>query len=277
MLTVAVSLKAYSTFDVGGVSLKRDDAPIFLADMSWTEARDYLSERPVGLLPIGAIEAHGPHLPLDTDVIIATATANRAATRLRFLSVPALVLPPVSYSVSFVGTSFPGTTPVDPDPFEQYLTSVLIQHARQGYRSIVCCNAHLEPAHVERVGRSSDTAGERSGIPILFPDQRVEPWVALLSDEFRAGARHAGGYETSIVMAAQLDAVRVDLLPTLDPVWIDLPAKLKAGARTFFEAGATLGYFGDPATSTAEEGHRMLNALAEIVIMALRQAGVDVP
>lgn len=277
MVSIGIPVKGYSTLGNGGVSLDSNDAVLCLAEMSWIEARDYLSTRPVGLLPIGAIEAHGPHLPLDTDVIIAAATAERVATRLRSLRVPALVLPPVPYSVSFVGTSFPGTTPVDPDPFEQYLTSVLTQHARQGYRAIVCCNAHLEPAHVERVARSSVTAGERSGIPILFPDQRVEPWVALLSDEFRAGARHAGGYETSIVMAAQPDAVRVEQLLSLDPVWIDLPARLKAGARTFYEAGATLGYFGDPATSTAEEGHRMLDALAEIVIMALRQAGVEVP
>jgi creatinine amidohydrolase len=113
-------------------------------------------------------------------------------------------------------------------------------------------------------------------VPVLFPDQRVEPFVSLLSDEFKAGARHAGGYETSIVLAARPEAVRQELLPTLEPVWIDLPARLKEGARTFAEAGATLGYFGDPATATAEEGHRMLDALAETVLMILRDAKVVV-
>jgi len=239
------------------------------------EAREVLIRRPIGLLPIGAIEAHGPHLPLDTDVIIAQAMAERAGSRLLALGTAALVLPPISYSVSFAGTSFEGTTPVDPDPFEQYLTSILTRHARQGYRAIVCCNAHLEPAHVERVTIACQTATERSGVPILFPDQRVEPYVGLMSDEFRAGARHAGGYETSIVMATRPEAVRTELLPTLEPVWIDLPAKLRAGARTFAEAGATLGYFGDPASSAPDEGHRMLDALSEIVMMALRDADVD--
>jgi creatinine amidohydrolase len=246
-----------------------------LADLTWMEAGELLKSRPVGLLPIGAIEAHGPHLPLDTDVIIADASARRAIARLREAGTPALLLPPISYSVSFVGTSFPGTTPAEPDPFEGYLTSVLVQHARQGYRAIVCCNAHLEPAHVERVTSACRSATERSGVPVLFPDQRMEPYVSLLSDEFRAGARHAGGYETSIVMAAQPDAVRLQLLPVLEPVWIDLPARLRDGARTFAEAGATLGYFGDPAKSTLEEGHRMLGALAEIVMMSLRVANVD--
>jgi creatinine amidohydrolase len=246
-----------------------------LADLTWIEARDILAIRPIGLLPIGAIEAHGPHLPLDSDVIIATATAERAAQRLQQMGVPVVILPSISYSVSFVGTSFPGTTPVDPDPFEQYLTCVLSYHATQGYRAIVCCNAHLEPAHVERVTRACQTATGQTGVPVLFPDQRVEPYVNLLSEEFRAGARHAGGYETSIILAARPDAVRQELLPTLEPVWIDLPARLREGARTFAEAGATLGYFGDPTSSTAEEGHRMLDALAETVMMVLRDAQVE--
>lgn len=246
-----------------------------LADLTWVEARDLLNQQPIGLLPIGATEAHGPHLPLDADVIIARATAERAARRLESRGSSALVLPPICYTVSFVGTSFAGTTPVDPDPFEAYLTSVLVQHARQGYRAIVCCNAHLEPAHVERVTSACRTATERSAIPVLFPDQRVEPYVNLLSEEFQTGARHAGGYETSIVLAARPEAVRVDLLPALEPVWIDLPARLREGSRTFLEAGATLAYVGDPAMASAEEGQRMLDALAEIVMMALHQAGVE--
>src|SRR5690606_1521491 len=94
----------------GRVSLT---ATWLLADMTWAETAQLMSNRPIGLLPIGAIEAHGPHLPLDTDVIIAEATSLRAAQRLHDRGFPAIVLPPLSYSVSFVGTSFPGTTPVD--------------------------------------------------------------------------------------------------------------------------------------------------------------------
>ena len=252
-----------------------DNHATYLGDLTWQQAHDELAHRPVGLLPIGAIEAHGPHLPLDADVIIATATAVRAAERLSQRNVPALILPSISYSISFVGTSFAGTTPVAHDAFEAYLSSVLVQHGRQGYRAIVCCNAHLEPAHVERVAAASRLASHESGIPVLFPDQRVAPYVNLLSDEFRAGARHAGGYVTSIVMAARPDAVRMDIVRDLEPIRIDLPAMLRAGARTFAEAGATLGYFGDPASASVEEGERMLDALAEIVMISLTEAGVE--
>jgi creatinine amidohydrolase len=57
----------------------------------------------------------------------------------------------------------------------------------------------------------------------------------------------------------------------LPPVWIDLPGKLRAGAKTFAEAGATLGYFGDPAIATAAEGEILFDALAHIYVTALRE------
>lgn len=240
-----------------------------LQDLSWPEAEAALRQRPVGLVPIGAVEAHGPHLPLDTDVIIAVATAERAASLLVQSGVPALILPPIAYTVSFVGTSFAGTTPVEAEPFEAYLTSMLGQAARQGYRALVCCNAHLEPEHVARVQRACQSAEDAVGIPVRAPDQRAEAHAAKLSEEFRRGARHAGSYETSIVLAVRPDAVDVDEMRGLPPVWIDLPARLRAGARTFADAGAELGYFGDPARSTPEEGNALLDALADIIVSAI--------
>ncbi|HWN67087.1 MAG TPA: creatininase family protein, partial [Haliangium sp.] len=53
-----------------------------LAEMTWEELRDVPRERAVAILPVGATEAHGPHLPLGTDVIIAEAMARRGAERL---------------------------------------------------------------------------------------------------------------------------------------------------------------------------------------------------
>jgi creatinine amidohydrolase len=248
--------------------------PTFLESLTWHEIAELLTHRPVGLLPVGAIEAHGPHLPLDTDVIIANATAVRTAEHLLARDVPAIILPTVSYTVSFAGTSFPGTSPVDREVFQQYMESLLAHVSRQGYRAIICCNAHLEPAHVDALKLACASVELESSVPIRCPDQRTPENAALLSDEFQAGARHAGAYETSIVMAARPDAVRTDILAGLQPVWIDLPARLRAGSRTFLEAGAEDGYFGDPATATADEGHRFLNALAGIIVKSCEEAGV---
>src|SRR5687767_13201767 len=83
-----------------------------LERLTWREAEALLRPETVILVPVGAIEAHGPHLPLDTDVIISVATAERAARMLMARGEAAIVAPPLSYGVSYVGACFPGTTPV---------------------------------------------------------------------------------------------------------------------------------------------------------------------
>jgi creatinine amidohydrolase len=246
--------------------------PLELNDLTWVEAREALKGRPVGLLPIGAVEAHGPHLPLNTDVIIAEATARRATELLATCNVPSIIIPSISYSVSFAGTSFAGTTPVDSDVFEDYLSNVLLQTCRQGYRAIICCNAHLEPGHVDAVMAACNFAERSSGLPVRCPDQRAKQFAVRLGEEFQAGSRHAGAYETSIVLHARPEAVRMHELPGLEPVWIDLPARLRDGATTFVDAGAKHGYFGDPRSASAELGKYLVDQLGEIVFECFRNA-----
>jgi len=246
--------------------------PQSLAALTWQEAADLLRQGPVGLLPVGAIEAHGPHLPLGTDVIIATAIARRAAASLTEEGLPVLVLPPISYGASFVATCFPGTSPAEPDAFRAYLTSVLLNLVPQGYRCICLCNAHREPAHAEAVWAAARAATTATGVPVVFPDVRDDRWASALGDEFRRRPRHAGRFETSLMLAAQPDAVRREGMAQLPEVPIDLPARLREGARTLSEAGGTLGYFGDPARASAAEGERLLDRLAGIVRAAVLEA-----
>jgi creatinine amidohydrolase len=108
--------------------------------------------------------------------------------------------------------------------------------------------------------------------PVAFPDIRAPRWTERLSQEFRDGMRHAGAYETSLILAAYPERVRQEMLPTLPPVLVDLPGALRAGARYFDEAGGTLAYFGNPAAATATEGEAMYDALVEIMLDALSEA-----
>jgi creatinine amidohydrolase len=246
-------------------------------EMTWSEISDVLALNPVGLLPVGAIEAHGPHLPLNTDVIIARAFAARAAEMLYQAGIPTLILPPVSYTVSFVGACFPGTVPVQSDSLTKYLVDVLEHLITQDFRAICICNAHLEPAHVETLENVVQSLTDRSRVPIVFPDKRAPEWAQYLGEEFRRGSRHAGQYETSIVLAAAPESVRRPQLEELEPVWIDLPDALRSGARDFHEAGSEMGYFGDPATATVEHGKKLIEILGRMVHEAVMSAIAQSP
>lgn len=248
---------------------KATPAATHLADLTWVDAELALTADTVILIPIGAIEAHGPHLPLDTDVVIATEVTRRAAATLTARGQLAVIAPAITYGVSIVGTCFPGTVPAPASAVSALLASAIVTIAGSGPRRFVVINAHLEPAHVDAVREGIEQALAASGATVAFPDKREPRWAATLSEEFRRGARHAGSYETSLLLAACPERVRVDSLKDLPPVWIDLPDRLRAGARTFAEAGGTAGYFGDPAAATAAEGERLFAALVTMTLTAL--------
>src|SRR5438445_13840538 len=77
-----------------------------LAQLTWEEVRDLDREHTLVVLPVGAIEAHGPHLPLDTDVVIATAMARAGARRLAARGQAALILPALAYTAARLGAAF---------------------------------------------------------------------------------------------------------------------------------------------------------------------------
>jgi creatinine amidohydrolase/Fe(II)-dependent formamide hydrolase-like protein len=80
-----------------------------LSELTYEEAGILLRRGAVALLPTGATEAHGPHLPLSTDVIISAEGARRAARMLEAEGKTALVLPPIAYAVTEFAADFTGT------------------------------------------------------------------------------------------------------------------------------------------------------------------------
>src|SRR5207247_9165151 len=89
-------------------------AVLDLAQLTWEEVRDLDRAKAVAILPVGAIEAHGPHLPLATDVIIAETMARAAAARLATHGYDAVLLPPLTYTAAEFAAGFPGTVSVLP-------------------------------------------------------------------------------------------------------------------------------------------------------------------
>jgi len=242
----------------------------FLPEMTWIEARDTFARGAVGLLPIGAVEAHGPHLPLGTDVMLSFELVNRVAVALA-ADVETVALPPIIFSVAECAASFPGSISVPPGAFREILRSVLESLGRGGLRFVALLNNHLEPEHVAAL---ADAARGIASPRVLFADHTRKPWALLLDDEFKSGDCHAGGYETSLLLASSGHArhVREDVARSLPAVTIDLVRKLRAGERSFPAMGATEAYCGEPATATAEHGEALWAALVRMWTETIREA-----
>lgn len=240
-----------------------------LSTMTWEEARALDGVRAVAVLPVGALEAHGPHLPLATDIIIAEAMARAGAERLSASGYDVLLLPPLAYTPAPFAAAFPGTISVGPETIAALVTEIARGLAAQGVRVLALANAHFDPAHVQALRTTAERIAAEGAVRVAFPDLTRRRWAERLTDEFRSGACHAGRYESSIVLAERPELVRESLRSALAPVWHSLSQAIAEGKRTFQEAGGAHAYFGDPASASAAEGRETVRVLGEILAEAV--------
>ena len=227
---------------------------------------------PVALLPIGSTEPHGPHLPLETDVIISVEVARRAASRLESRGLASLVLPAVAYSVTDFSSDFPGCIGLSRETSLALLAEICRSVLGQGFRAVCLVNSHLEPDHLAVLREVASGIAAETGKPVIFPDKTDRRWGALLGDEFRSGACHAGRYESSLVMAVDPSLVRETIRRGLPENPTSIGRRIKEGARSFREAGGDQAYFGDPASATAAEGEATYEILAGMIETAVLEA-----
>jgi creatinine amidohydrolase len=245
-----------------------------LAHLTWTEVRGLLERAPgtLALIPVGAVEAHGPHLPLGTDLVIAEGVARRAGQALAGQGRSVVVVPALAYSVTDYAGEFAGTVGIGAEVARAHVGAVLAGLGRAGLERAVLVNAHLEPAHAQvlRAAAAERNAGcETTRVVVADPLERR--FGKTLTDEYKRGECHAGSYETSLVLAERPELVR-ELRAQLPRVPIDLAQAMKDGKRTFGEAGADQAYFGDPAAATAAEGEWIYARLTAAVITVVSEA-----
>ena len=238
------------------------------AALSWPEFRALPRQRLIAVLPLGAIEAHGPHLPLGTDVVIATAMARAGAERLSRQGYDVLLLPPLSFAPAPFAAGFAGTIDTPAAATTAGIVGAAVSAARHGVSVTVVANAHHDPAHVTAI-REAVPLAEAQGATVIFPDLTRRRWASRLTDEFQTGACHAGRYEGSIVLSAAGHLVDVARMRALPPNPQSLVAAISRGDGTFTAAGGPDAYFGWPADATAEEGEQIIGELGAIVEAAV--------
>ncbi len=243
-----------------------------LGDLTFEEVRELDRARTVAVLPVGAIEAHGPHLPLSTDVIIARGMARTGAAELESRGWSALVLPEVPYTAAPFAAAFAGTLSISPATLTALIADLARELARHGFAALAVANAHLDPAHLAALRDAIAAATAAAACPVICPDVSRKPWAVRLTEEFRTGACHAGRYEGSIVMAERPDLVRESLRTALPANPASLGTAIREGRTTFEAAGGPRAYFGWPADATAQEGRDTLHALGIILADAVTEA-----
>jgi mycofactocin system creatininase family protein len=200
------------------------------------------------LVPVGSLEQHGPHLPLDTDTVIAQAVTDGVADRLT----DAWVAPPIAYGASGEHQSFAGTSSIGAEAL-QHVVIELVRSMRTWARRVVLVNGH--GGNVRALSNAVDR---------LVAEGHDVAWVPCAPED---GDPHAGFAETSLMLDLRPSSVRLDLVVAGNtaPLTELLPALVAGGV----EAVSPNGVLGDPTGATAKAGRRLLDAMVTDVCRRL--------
>lgn len=246
----------------------------FFAYLTWTDIQAMPNKADVVLVqPVGAIEQHGPHLPLVVDAAIGVAVLGRAFEKLGS-EIPAYALPPLCYGKSNEHWHFPGTITLS----AQTLTSTLMEVGeslyRAGFRKLVLMNSHGgQPQIMEIVARDLHQQYEDFWVFPVFTWRVPHRVSELLTPKEKEFGIHAGDAETSLMLAVLPDQVHMDRAQAEYPPELPPDSLLSLEGRIPF-AWTTRdisrsGTIGDPTVASREKGEQILASVSDGWVQAL--------
>ena len=237
----------------------------YLPDLSWTDVRDLAKEIGVVVLPIGAIEQHGPHLPTATDALLAEQITKLALERLPDHA-KVWRLPVQSYGKSNEHLGFEGTISLRAETLMAVVTDIAVSVAASGFRRLCFVNAHGgNSALLAMMAREIRVA---TGLMVFntFTNAGAPDPIEIPALEAKYGI-HANDWETSLMLHLRPDLVQMDKAvkeyPTLEG---DVGLTSGAAVAAWLTRDWSIsGVFGDATLATAERGAARL----EVSVVAL--------
>lgn len=220
-------------------------------DLSWPEVVGAVARSPYAVLPFGAIEEHGPHLPLGTDAMAAESLCALIAERADLLELP--VMP---YGQVWSLEHFDGSLSVSDATLVAMITELAGGLQRVGVKGLVLLSAHLgNAAALKKATRALEESGGLPVIALTYPGLASVATQVRESPESHPGIMHADELETSIMLALHGDVVRMGAAVSEYP---EYPAHFDVGAVRW-DTVSDSGVFGDATAATAEKGEVIID------------------
>ncbi|MBO9621563.1 MAG: creatininase family protein [Sphingomonas sp.] len=258
-----------------------------IAEQSYVEVEAAAKGGAIALWALGAIEEHGPHLPLSTDVAIPSAQLRGVRSALAGKGIESRIVPPYYWGVNAVTGAFTGSIHVRPETMIALMLDVFRSLRRSGFEEVYCITGHFDAAHGRAIADAvreaneqgilkarfvvPDVLGERLGLDPGNASFLFARWPA--AEERGFPDLHAGTAETSAMLHAAPDKVDEALAGALPVVALD-PGQLREW-RAGGEQASTLtprGYMGAPAHATATAGRQRMAREIEAYATAIEGA-----
>lgn len=258
---------------------------LFFQHQTSPEIGEAVERNTLILLPVGQVEEHGPHLPLECDCIIARETARAVAEEI-LSEIPVLVMPTVwtAYTVRQVAR-WPGLiTFREPEPMIQMIYDILASLVENGFKKIVIVNAHgNNPSILELACRKigSDYNVFPAVTYVLGMSKTIGPQVR--KSEMGGCGGHAGEEETALLLHLTPELVHMDRATDQDivryqtrffpgDIYADIPNRVSGVYwSTWGVVQSKTGVYGDPTVATAETGKALFEEIVKNYKAFLRE------
>ncbi|MEL7234121.1 MAG: creatininase family protein [Chloroflexota bacterium] len=254
-------------------TLYHQKAPPTLDEMTGPQVAGMLNVTDVLLLPLGAIEAHGAHLPLGTDNFEARENCRRAALELDKLGCPVVIGPVIPFGTSSFHMGFAGTITLKPETFIAVVREVCLSLYETGFRQFAFVHGHdgnlpgMMVAAQEVVDHTPDA--KAMVLNWLTPLSKVYHTI----QESKQQEGHGGEGETSRILVTHPELVHLDKavrhhVPPEDMRKIQGREHIKTGGGIFYATRrykdhTPYGHIGDPALASADKGVRGYDIIAQ--------------
>ncbi len=240
---------------------------------TWPEMRDLPKRDYVAVIPVAAVEQHGPHLPLDTDEVLVWNVCSEATRR---APGDILLLPLVPYGACEMTGNYPGTISISPETFLNYVYDIVRSLARHGFDKVLIVNGHGGNRLI--LGMVARRASAEIGISCASVDywNLISKKIQELRTSEVGGIAHACEMETSLYLHLDHPGVRIEKAekdmgyPVTEFFSMDFS---KGGVVAYpipWTKFSRTGILGDPTVATAEKGQKWLDSAAERLVELVR-------
>lgn len=251
--------------------------PKTLTEMTSAEVAEALLRTKTLLLPIGATEDHGAHLPLGTDAFEAREICRRAAKALEAMDCPIVVGPVIPFGVSSFHMGFPGTVTLTSSTLIFVIKEVALSLRAHGFRNI--CLVHGHDGNLpQMMTAAQDLVSETDDLTVVVMNWMVELAKAYAAGlgRSRRGESHGGEGETARLLVTHPELVdvpkgRAHYLAPEDLRRIQSPEHMKTGGGLFYptrdyKALTPVGSIGDPSLATEEVGEQGYAVIVDWIV-----------
>ncbi len=226
-----------------------------LEDLFWNDTESLLQKKVV-LIPVGATEEHGHHLPLGTDTIIVSELAKKLAEETEVI-----VAPTISYGNSLSLMDWSGTVSLESETIINMLEELMMSLIKHGAKKIIFLNGH--GGNTSPIKITGKRVSSKTGAKIILIN-----WWELIEEKIKEVCEkeglHAGEAETSLMLALRPELVNIKDIKEDQKIIIKKTKKIHILDK-FHIKDMPSGTIGDPSLASAKKGKILLKAIIEEV------------